>query len=121
MKLICKQKYEEVKFRHIINHWDIHMYGTCYYNDELCYFISDMDAMYEGNEVYCEIYKLTLIEKIKCEVGRKLFEWFVGYHSTIKNGKYIHDTFYYRKPQWLFKMLCEFYYKSKVNKLFKVK
>ena len=55
--------YSEVKFRFVINHYDIHYNGTCTYKEELCEFKTIDYREEEG--LFCEIYDLTFIEKVK--------------------------------------------------------
>ena len=38
MRKIADVKYEDVNFRFISNHYDVHLGGTCIYNGELCEF-----------------------------------------------------------------------------------
>jgi hypothetical protein len=116
MKLIAKIPYNEVKFRWVSNHWDLHLEGTCTYNGKLHRFTTEEpdydEELDEWETPYSEIFELTLFEKLKWLKTQWLFEQCVGYHWTYpmrKEGKY----FYYRKPQWLYKKIFNFYYKLK--------
>lgn len=119
MKKIADINYENVEFRFISNHYDVHLNGTCIYNGELCEFKNqypDLDEETdEWEEMIVEIYQLTFKEKFEWYKRQWLFENCVGYHWTYpqrKEGK----SFYYRKPQWLYKRLFNLYYKLKKKK-----
>lgn len=119
MKKIADVKYEDVDFRFISNHWDVHLGGTCIYNGELCEFKNQYPDYNEETDdwedMIVEIYQLTLSEKLNWYKRQFLFEKCVGYHWTYthrKKGK----GFYYRNPKWLYEMLFKYYYKSKNKK-----
>ena len=116
MKKIADINYENVEFRFISNHYDVHLNGTCIYNGELCEFKNQYpdfnEETDEWEEMIVEIYQLTFKEKFEWYKRQWMFENCVGYHWTYpqrKEGK----SFYYRKPQWLYKRLFKLYYKLK--------
>ncbi len=101
-ELIKLLDYEEVIFRWIKNHYDVHLNGTCMLNGSLCEFETDYPE--DDEKMMVRIYKLDLISKLKWYFWQWKFEKMVGYHWSYpekKRGK----SFYYRKPQWLYKWL----------------
>jgi hypothetical protein len=119
MKKIADVNYDKVKFKFISNHWDIHLNGTCIYNGELCEFKNKYPDYNEETddweEMIVEIFQLNLKEKLAWYKKQWLFEKCVGYHWSYKNGKR-GKSFYYRKPQWLYKKIFNLYYKLKKKK-----
>lgn len=116
MELIATIPYDEVDFKFIINHYDLHLSGICRYNGKTCYF-KTIEGEYnyeedEWNESFCEIYKLTFREKWKYFWIRKKFECMVGYHWTYPQRK-MKGAFYYRKPVCIYKYLFNLFYKKK--------
>ena len=93
--------YNEVKFKFVSNHYDVHLNGSCLYENSICEFESD--------EQWVKIYKLNWIEKLKWIWKQWLFEKCVGYHWSYRNGK-IGKGFYYRKPKWLYVWIFNRYY-----------
>lgn len=118
MKKIADIKYDEVNFRFISDHWDVHLTGTCIYNGELCEFKNQYpdydEELDEWEEMIVEIYQLNLLEKFKWYKKQWLFEKCVGYHWTYGSGKR-NRGFYYRKPKWLYKIIFNLYYKLKTK------
>ena len=113
-ELIKTLPYDEVKFRWVSNHYDVHLNGTCTYNGDLCEFenkypeyIEETDEM---EEMFVKIYKLNFIGKLKWKFKQWKFEKCVGYHYSYINGKR-GKSFHYRKPQWLYVWLFNRYYK----------
>lgn len=107
--LIKTLPYDQVDFRWISNHYDVHLSGTCMYNNRLCRFenkSSDQDDM------YVDIYRLNFIESMKWYWKQWIFEKCVGYHWTYPYRK-VGVYFYYRKPKFLYKWLFNLYYKTK--------
>lgn len=119
MKKIADVNYNEVKFRFISNHYDVHLNGTCIYNGELCEFKNEYpdydEETDEWKEMVVEIYQLTLQEKLRWYKRQWLFEKCVGYHWSYNNNKR-GGYFHYRKPQWLYKRIFNLYYKRKKKK-----
>jgi hypothetical protein len=113
MKLITTIKYNEVDFKFISSHYDLHLDGTCLYNKKLCQFktiLGDWNKEKDEWEYdFCQIYELNLKEKIKWKLRQKKFEWMVGYHWTYPKKKDTH--FHYRKPKWLYVFLFNLFYK----------
>ncbi len=119
MKLITSIPYQDVNFIWISDHWDWHLHGTCYHNNQLCEFktiegVFDFD---EENEDWiekiptmCEIYSLTYLEKLQWKWRQFQFEQCVGYHWTYPYRKAGERPFYYRKPKWLYKFIFKIYY-----------
>jgi len=116
MTHVATIEYNKVNFRWIQSHWDIHLAGTCTYNGEICFFKTQQDeydsVAEEFLNITVKIFKLTLIEKIKLVMRQWFFEKCVGYHNTygVKGKK---RNFYYRTPQWFYKLLFRLYYKLK--------
>jgi len=108
MKPIKQLKYEDVKFRFVSDHYDIHLNGTCYYNGSLCEFMAELPPGHY-NTTTVDIYKLSLVNKLKWIWRQWLFELCVGNHWSYKNGKR-NGNFYNKKPKWLYKILLNWYY-----------
>lgn len=100
MKELMTISYDKVKFNWISEHYNIHLHGTCYYNNKLCEFKTNINDITKKNEIRVKVYRLSTIEKIKWKLNQFLFEICVGYHWTY--GKNIDAKFYYRKPTWLY-------------------
>ena len=120
MKYLKTIPYCEVNFRFISNHYDLHIEGTCLYENEICYFFTHLPDYDEENDCWKEaftmIYKLTTYEKVKWLLKQWLFEKCVGCHCSYKNND-LRGYFYYRKPEWLYKFLFSSYYR--ISKLLK--
>jgi hypothetical protein len=114
-ELIKLLPYNEVKFRFIRDHWDVHLNGTCMYNGNLCEFENTSpdynEELDDWEEMFVKIYKLDFIDKIKWYYKQWLFEMCVGYHWTYPKRKDAY--FYYRKPKWLYMWLSNCYYGKK--------
>lgn len=119
MKLITTIPYDETKFKHISNHYDLHLKGTCIYNNELCAFKAIKgdwnDELDNWDESFCQIYSLTKIEKYVEIKEQRKFELMVGYHWSYPQRKE-GVGFYIRKPKWLYKILFKMYYNLKKRK-----
>jgi hypothetical protein len=117
MKKIADVNYNEVKFRFISDHYDVHLNGTCMYNGELCEFKNEYPEFDEETDEYeemiVEIYQLTFKEKLIWYKRQWLFEKCIGYHWTYYPKRKKGKSFYYRKPQWLYKKIFKLYYKIK--------
>lgn len=115
-ELITTLPYSEVKFRWVCNHWDVHLNGTCIYNNELCEFenkASDYnEELDDWDEMYVKIYKIDFLSKLRWYYRQWLFEKCVGYHWSYPKRKE-RKVFYYRNPKWLYKWLIKKYYKIK--------
>lgn len=115
-KLIASIPYENVKFRWVSNHYDVHLHGTCTYEGDLCEFEHTYPEYDEENDSWIEegvrIYKLGFLEKLRWRRRQFLFEQCVGYHWTYNDGKRM-NYFYYRNPLWLYQWLFKIYYKKK--------
>ena len=113
-ELIKTLPYSEVNFRWVSNHYDIHLDGSCIYNGELCQFKTEYpefdEEKDEWKDAMTEIYKLNWLGKLKWMCKQWLFEKCVGYHWSYGNGNCKRQSFYYRKPQWLYKKLFNWYY-----------
>ena len=111
--------YDEVNFKWISNHWDVHLSGTCIYNGELCEFENSYPMYNEDTDEYEEmlvkIYKLDLLSKLAWMKRQWGFEKCVGYHWTYINGARSYG-FKYRKPEWFYKRLLNWYYSIKKKK-----
>jgi len=114
MKLLTTIPYNTTNFKWVSNHYDIHLDGLCIYNGQTCYFKTIEgnwnDEKDEPDESFCEIYSLSLIEKMKWFWRQKKFESMVGYHWTYPYRKQ-NLPFYYRKPTWFYKYLFKLFYK----------
>lgn len=114
MKLIATIPYWETNFKWISGHWDLHLKGTCTYKGSLCefktivgYYNEEID---DFDESFCEIYELSLFEKLSWLKRQWMFEQCVGFHYSYKDNKKI-SKFYIRNPKWLYNFLFYFYYK----------
>lgn len=107
MRHIVTLPYDEVDFVWISNHYDVHLSGLCKMGNTLFWFKTKIEGDYENVE--CEIYMLSFWEEVKLRTRKFFFEQMVGYHWTYPNRK--NKGFYYRKPQWLSKLLFKLYYK----------
>ncbi len=115
MKKITSIPYFETKFIFVSDHYNLHLKGSCIYNNYLCEF-KTIEGDYNEEEdkwddSFCEIYKLNFLERLKWRWTQWFFEACVGYHWSY--NKKTNDTrgFYYRKPKCLYKFLCDMYYK----------
>ncbi len=109
--------YEKMNFVWITNHYDIHRNGLCNYNNNLCEFKTNEGEYDWDKEEYiipttCDIYSLTLTEKLKWRYRQKKFELMVGYHWTYPYRKTGERSFHFRKPKWLYKWLFSLFYKT---------
>jgi len=110
--------YEQVKFKWISDHYNIHLNGTCIYNNELCEFDIDNstydDETDEYDGLFVNIYKLNFIDKLKWRFKQWKFEKCVGYHWSYphRDKGFYYRSFYYRKPTWLYVWLFNKYYKK---------
>lgn len=113
-ELIKTIPYNEVKFKWISNHYDVHLNGSCIFNGKLCEFENKLPGYNEDtdewDEMFVKIYKLDFISKIKLYWRQWLFEKCVGYQWTYPQRKQC-KGFYYRKPEWLYKWLFKWYYR----------
>ena len=105
--------YDKVQFKFITNHYDVHLNGSCLYENSICEFKSEYpnynEETDEWDEQWVKIYKLNWIEKLKWVWKQWLFEKCVGYHWSYRNGKR-GKSFYYRKPKWLYVWIFNRYY-----------
>ncbi len=119
-KQIALVPYRDIKFRYVSDHYDVHLNGTCIYNNSLCEFENDYPEPiyneetddYDDPEMIVRVYRLSLNQKIKWLYRQWLFEKCVGYHWSYKNGKR-GKYFHYRNPKWLYAFIFGAYYKSK--------
>jgi len=108
-KFIKTLPYDEVDFKWISNHYDVHLKGSCMFNGSLHEFENDYPEDFDS-EMMVRIYKLDLLSKLKWYWDQWKFEKCIGYHWTYphrKNGQ----SFYYRKPKWLYTKIFNWYYK----------
>jgi len=100
--------YNQVQFRWVCSHYDHHLHGICVLNGSL----HEFKCEYEDVDMpQVKIYELSILIKLKWLYRQWLFEKCIGYHWTYphrKNGQY----FYYRKPNWFYKLLFKWYYKK---------
>ena len=116
MTLVDTIPYNQMDFVWVSNHYDIHLSGLCKHKENLCWFVTEgLDKYDEENDEWvmpnCNIYSLTLSEKIKLKWRQKRFEWMVGYHWTYPYRKQ-GAGFHIRKPKWLFSWLFKRFYKK---------
>jgi len=91
-ELIKTIPYNEVKFRWIRNHYDIHLNGTCIFNDNLCEFKNDNPDNHPDEDIIMlKIYKLDLMGKIKWYLMQWKFEMCIGYHWTMNKKLNAHQ------------------------------
>lgn len=106
MKHITTLPYDEVDFVWVSNHYNVHLSGLCKMGNTLFWFETRILDDYENIE--CDIYMLSFWEEMKLRFRKFSFERMVGNHwSYDKKNK---TNFYYRKPQWLSKILFKLYY-----------
>lgn len=102
-------------FKWISDHYDWHLRGTCTFKSKICAFEVQYpacdDETGELGEVFAQVYELNVIEKIQWHYRQWLFEKCVGYHWTYTQNKK-GSSFYYRKPEWLYKQLFNWYYRK---------
>ena len=99
-------KESEVEYRFVSNYYDHPLKGTCYYLGKLYYFRRKDD----GNYLY--LFPLNHHQERKWKLKQFFFEQCVGYQwSWYPKNRSL--GFYYRKPQWLYKILFKLYYKFK--------
>lgn len=112
MKFLKTIPYDNVKFKFISNHYDIHLKGTCMYKGSLCEFKTNLhfDDIFEEIVEMVDIYELTKVEKLKWLTRQFMFELCVGKHWSYHNGKK-KGEYYTRNPKWLYRMLFRLYYK----------
>jgi len=110
--------YDDVKFKFVSNHYDVHLEGTCVFENQLCLFKTidrgwnkEKDEWYE---LFVEIHRLNWLEKIKWIWKQWLFERCVGHHWSY-SGKIRGDHFHYRRPKWLYVKLFNWYYKRNMK------
>lgn len=115
--LITTLPYNEVSFKFISNHYDVHLNGTCIYNRELCEFENKYpeynEALDDWEEMFVKIYKLDFLHKLNWYLKQWLFEKCVGYHWTYPYRKTGKRSFGSRKPKWFYNILYKAYYNLK--------
>lgn len=115
--LVATLPYSETYFKWISKHYDLHLEGTCIFNNKLCKFKTNYigydEEKNDWTEVVVNIYSLNIAEKLKWRWRQWKFEQCVGYHYTYLNKKKVSKNFYYRKPKWLYTWLFKVYYKQK--------
>jgi hypothetical protein len=113
-ELVKTLPYNEVQFRWILSHYDVHLKGTCIYNNELCEFENNYpkynEEIDDWDEMFVNIYKIDFITKLKWYWRQWKFEKLVGYYSTYPYRKQS-KGFYYRKPKWLYIWFFNKYFK----------
>ena len=99
-------KDSQVEYRFISSYHDEPLEGSCYYLGKLYYF-----RRKEGTD---HLFLITLNKngERKWKLRQLWFELCVGYHWSWypKNRS---KGFYYRKPEWLYKILLDIYYRLK--------
>lgn len=108
-KLVEILPYEEVDFRWVSDHYDVHLNGTCIFNSSLHEFENDYPI--DDNDMLVKIYELDFLSKLKWYWKQWKFEKCVGYHWTYP-FRSKHEGFYYRKPKWFYEWLFKLYYKN---------
>jgi hypothetical protein len=79
-----KMRYEDVKFRFITNHYDVHLSGTCSYNGRIARF-KNLDPY--ADKMWCQITELNFVERTKERLRQLWFEICVGKHWTYPDRK----------------------------------
>jgi hypothetical protein len=100
-------KQQDMNFVFITNYYDGPLSGFCLWDNQLHRFEAT-DESY-GDDEY-DVYPLTLWEKIKAKTNQKAFEICVGTHWSYGGNKR-KSHFYWRRPNWLHKLLFDVYYK----------
>jgi hypothetical protein len=99
-------KDKQVDYRFVSNYHDEPLQGSCYYLGKLYHF-----RRKEGTDQLFLIH-LNKSGERKWKLKQLWFELCVGYHWSWypKNRS---SGFYYRRPQWLYKILLDLYYRLK--------
>jgi hypothetical protein len=108
MRHIATLPYDDIDFVWVNNHYDVHISGLCRLGFGLFYFKTinhDSDE-----ELMCDVYMLSTTEEIKWKLRKFFFEQMVGHHWSYPTKR---SHFYYRKPEWLYKLLFKLYYTIK--------
>lgn len=116
-KPIATIPYDDVDFKWVVHHYDIHLAGSCIYNGKLCSFQTISDPEWNEEEDEWElpevnVYPLSWKERLEYRWSQFKFEQSVGYHWSYRDGKR-GENFKYRKPQWFYKWLFKMYFKLK--------
>jgi hypothetical protein len=113
-KLLKILPYDEVDFRFISNHYDVHLNGTCMLDGKICEFENEYpeydDEKDDFKEMFVKIYKLDFINKLKWRWQQWKFEKCIGYHWTYPYRKNGERPFRYRNPKWFYVWLFNRYY-----------
>ena len=107
-ELLKTLPYSEVNFRWVSDHYDIHLKGSCMLNGILHEFENDYPD--DDEEMVVRIYRIDLKSKLEWYWKQWKFEKCVGYHWSNSNNKR-GQSFYYRKPKWLYEQILNWYYK----------
>lgn len=101
-------KYADMHFVFVRGFYDLPLEGTCMHDGKLHQFV--IDPHDDNDEVdYYILTPMTRWERIKAKINQTAFEWCVGYHWTYTDSRRT-TGFYYRSPQWFFKLLFSLYY-----------
>lgn len=97
-----------MKFVFIDGYYDFPLSGLCTHDNQLCSF--SLYSEWEDETILYKVCVLSKWEKIKRLLEKKLFEICVGKHWTYVNGKRSTIPFYYKWPQWFWKLVFKAYY-----------
>jgi hypothetical protein len=99
--------HRDMKYLFVTNHYDIHLNGLCYVDNQLCKF--QLFSDWEDDDSKYLVTPLSSIEKIKALWSKKKFEICIGYHWTYPN-RLNGEVFYTKTPQWFWKIVFKMYY-----------
>lgn len=120
--MINKVEYDQMQFVWVSNFWDFPLKGICMWGGKLHEFAGwdewfKIDNPTEDEDdwdrkVFFNLTPLTFTQRLKWRFRQRMFELCVGTHWTYKNNQR-GLQFHWRKPVWLHKLLCSWYYKTK--------
>lgn len=105
---MIKVRWDQMHYVFITNFYDVPLTGTCLHEGKLCRF--EMEWVDESDSDYYLVYPLTFVERVKAKINQWCFEVCVGHHWSY-GGLRRKSFFYYRRPQWLYKLLFRLYYR----------
>ena len=93
-------------------HYDIHLSGLCWVNNELMRFETEQSHIwYPWRNLTCHVFKLTTWEYFKWRFHQRAFELCVGTHWTYEKDKpQIKTWFKLKKPEWFWQCVMNLYY-----------
>ena len=96
--------YAELDIIFVSDYYDMPLGGLCRHNGKIEKFEVDYDTC------SATIVSLTPLQRIRALVNKKLFELCVGHHWSYDKKGNQKSYFHWRRPEFLHKMLFNFYY-----------